>query len=197
MISKLIYATRTVRRFQEGQSLSQAFLTGLVDLARVGGSARNAQVLKYMIITDTGLRQSLFPLLGWAGYLSDWPGPVPGERPEAYIACLLDVQLMRGAETEVYCDLGIATQNMLLGAAQQGVFGCRIGAFSPQVHKVLGLDGRYTVLLVLALGYPAETVILEEIGANQDVRYWRDGEGGHHVPKRSLAQIMVAPPESA
>lgn len=197
MITKLIYSTRTVRRFREGQPLTHALLTDLVDLARVGGSARNAQVLKYMIITDRGLRQALFPLLGWAGYLSDWPGPVPGERPPAYIICLQEKNLVKGAEAEVYCDLGIATQNMLLGAAQQGIFGCRIGAFSPQVHQVLGLDDRYTVLLVLALGYPAETVILEEMGADQDVRYWRDGEGVHHVPKRRLAEVMVAPPESA
>ena len=196
MITELIYITRTVRRFQEDRPLGQPFLTGLVDLARVGGSARNAQVLKYMIITDPCLRQALFPLLGWAGYLSDWPGPAPGERPAAYVACLLEKSLLKGAETEACCDLGIATQNMLLGAAEQGVFGCRIGAFSPQVHRLLGLDDRYAVLLVVALGYPAETIILEEMGVDQDVRYWRDGQGGHHVPKRRLDQILVESPES-
>ena len=196
MITELIYTTRTVRRFQEDRPLGQALLTGLVDLARVGGSARNAQVLKYMIITDPGLRQALFPLLGWAGYLRDWPGPAPGERPAAYIACLLEKNLLKGAETEAYCDLGIATQNMLLGAAAQGVFGCRIGAFSPQAHRLLGLDDRYAVLLVVALGYPAETVMLEEMGVDQDVRYWRDGQSGHHVPKRRLDQILMEPPES-
>lgn len=196
MITELIYTTRTVRRFQEDRPLGQALLTGLVDLARVGGSARNAQVLKYMIITDPGLRQALFPLLGWAGYLRDWPGPALGERPAAYIACLLEKNLLKGAETEAYCDLGIATQNMLLGAAAQGVFGCRIGAFSPQAHRLLGLDDRYAVLLVVALGYPAETVMLEEMGVDQDVRYWRDGQGGHHVPKRRLDQILMEPPES-
>lgn len=197
MLTKLIYATRTVRRFQEDQPLARTLLTDLVDLARAGGSARNAQVLKYMIITAPGLRQSLFSLLGWAAYLRDWPGPAPGERPAAYIACLLDKSLLKGAETEAYCDLGIATQNMLLGAAEQGVFGCRIAAISPRVHQLLGLDDRYVVLLIVALGYPAETVTIEEMGANQDVRYWRDDAGGHHVPKRRLEQILVDPPEIA
>ena len=64
----------------------------------------------------------------------------------------------------MHCDLGIATQNLLLGAAEQGVFGCRIGAFAPAVvHRLLQLEERCKVLLVVALGYPAETVVLEGV----------------------------------
>jgi nitroreductase len=195
MLADLVQRTRTVRRFQEEQPLAPALLRGLVDLARLGGSARNSQVLKYMVITEAGLRQKLFPLLGWAGYLSDWPGPAPGERPAAYVVCLLDARLLKGAESEAHCDLGIATQNLLLGAAEQGVYGCRIGAFAHSpVHRLLQLDDCFKVMLVVALGYPVETVVLEELGLDGDIRYWHDGQGVHHVPKRTLEQILIAPP---
>ncbi|MCL2457909.1 MAG: nitroreductase family protein [Desulfobulbus sp.] len=195
MIEALVRQTRTVRRFVEQKAVETPLLRAWVDLARLGGSARNAQALKYMIITEAALRAQLFPLLGWAGCLPDWPGPGPGERPPAYIVCLLDDALARGPETEAHFDLGVATQNLLLGAAAHGVFGCRIGAFSAEkVQRLLGLEDRFRVLLVLALGYPAETVVVEEMRPEGDIRYWRDEQGVHHVPKRSLAEVLVSPP---
>ncbi|MDR2550314.1 MAG: nitroreductase family protein [Desulfobulbus sp.] len=195
MIEELVRRTRTVRRFVEQKAIETTLLHAWVDLARLGGSARNAQSLKYMIVTAEALRTRLLPLLGWAGYLPDWPGPDPGERPAAYIVCLLDTALARGPENEAHFDLGIATQNLLLGAAAQGVFGCRIGAFSAEkVHRLLELEPRFKVLLVLALGYPAETVVMEEVGPDGDIRYWHDELGVHHVPKRSLTEMLVSPP---
>nr|WP_320009833.1 nitroreductase family protein [uncultured Desulfobulbus sp.] len=192
MISELVCKTRTVRRFQEEKSIASEVIHRLIDLARFGGSARNAQSLKYMVITDTSERDELFPLLAWAGYLPHWAGPEAGERPSAYIICLLDNTLQKGPETEAHFDLGIATQNMLLGAAEAGIYGCRIGAFSREkIKDRLSLPERYTPLLVVALGYPAEEVVIEEIGEDGDVRYWHDEHGVHHVPKRRLEVILL------
>ena len=195
MLADLVRRTRTVRRFREEVPLGAAFLEHLVDLARLGGSARNGQALCYMIVTDAALRAALFPLLGWAGYLADWPGPGPGERPAAYIVCVLDRERLRGPETEAHFDLGISTQNLLLGAATRGVAGCRIGAFNTtKLHRLLQLAERYQPLLVGALGEPAETVVLETVGKDGDIRYWRDADGRHHVPKRPLANIHLPAP---
>lgn len=195
MLETLVRQTRTVRRFQEDKPLTLEQLHQLVDLARLGGSTRNAQALKYMLITEAKQRQQLFPLLAWAGYLPHWPGPAAGERPPAYILCLLDATVQKGPLTEAHFDLGIATQNLLLGAAEQGIFGCRIGAFVPaKVGQLFDLPQQYAVLLVLALGYPAEKVVLEEVGEDGDIRYWHDEQGVHHVPKRRLADVLVALP---
>ena len=101
----------------------------------------------------------------------------------------------RGAETGAPSDLGISTQNLLLGAAERGVLGCRIGAFhAAKVRTLLQLDERYQPLLVVALGEPAETVVLETVGPDGDIRYWHDAAGVHHVPKRRLTDILLAPP---
>lgn len=195
MMKTLVRQTRTVRRFQEEKPLASQLLHDLIDLARLGGSARNAQALKYMILSEPEQRRQLFPLLAWAGYLPHWPGPAEGERPSAYILCLLDTTLQKGPLTEAHFDLGIASQNLLLGAAEQGIFGCRIGAFVPaKVEQLFNLPDHYSVLLVLALGYAAETVVLEEVGVNGDIRYWHDEQGVHHVPKRRLADVLIAMP---
>lgn len=191
MIRNLIEKTRTVRRFKEDERLSETQVLQLVDLARLGGSARNAQSLRYMIVTAPGLSDKVFNLLGWAGYLKDWPGPEKGERPSAYVICLLDRKRSKGPEKEAHFDLGIATQNLLLGAAEMGIMGCRIASFSRDISKVLYLDDQYKVLLVLALGFPAEQVVLEKVGNDGDIKYWRDSEGVHHVPKRSMEEVLL------
>ena len=195
MMSEWVRRTRTVRRFQEERQIDSALLRQWIDLARLGGSARNGQVLKYMVITEDGLRRQLFPLLGWAGYLRDWPGPAPGERPPLMLPACSTRNCCGDRKPRPISISGIATQNLLLGAAECGVFGCRIGAFSSSaVHHLLQLTDRFKVLLVLALGYPAETIALEELGPEGDIRYWHDEQGVHHVPKRRLTEILIEPP---
>lgn len=191
MIKNLVEKTRTVRRFVEEKTLPLLLLQDLVELARLSGSARNGQVLKYMIVTEEEQRKLVFPYLGWAGYLSDWKGPEPGERPAAYILCYLDKNILKGSEKEAQFDLGIATQSMLMGAAEQGIMGCRIGNFSPKLQEVFEVPEGFDLLLVLALGAPAEEVILELVGMEGDIKYWRDDKGKHHVPKRGLSEILL------
>jgi len=145
------------------------------------------QPLKYVLVNAPEIRTAIFPHLAWAGYLRDWPGPAAGERPAAYIICLLDTRLSREAD----CDLGIATQNLLLGAAAMGLGGCRIAAVSSALREVLNLDDQLQILQVVALGKSAETISLDEVGPEGDIRYWRDADQVHHVPKRSLDDIIA------
>lgn len=193
MIGPLVRQTRSVRRFAGDREIGEDVLRELVDLARLGGSARNGQPLRYMPVTDKAVRDRVFPHLGWAGYLTGWPGPVENERPAAYILCLLARDWLLGPEYEAYFDLGVSTQNMLLGAAEKGISGCRIGSVSQNLARDLNVDGRHKLMLVLALGYPAEQVALETVGPDADIRYWRDEAGVHHVPKRSLEDVLYRP----
>lgn len=189
---QLVRKTRTVRKFQEQQKIEKKTLEELLELARLSGSARNSQPLCYALLTEPEHCNLIFPLLGWAGYLKDWRGPAPGERPVAYIICCVDKERLKGPIEEAYFDLGIASQNMLLGAAEQGILGCRIGNFSKtKLQQILQFQEHYMPLLVMALGYPAEEVVLEKLGADGDIRYWRTADGTHHVPKRELADCII------
>jgi len=185
LIADLVRRARSYRKFYQDVRLGAETLEELVELARLGGSARNLQPLKYLLVSESEECAALFPHLGWAGYLPQWAGPEEGERPAAYIVCLLDTRLSREAE----CDLGIATQNILLGAAERGLGGCRIASFSPALTSELEIPEYFRVLLVLALGKPKEEVVIDNV-RGKDIKYWRDDTQVHHVPKRSLDEII-------
>jgi nitroreductase len=186
----LIERTRTFRRFEQSRTIDRSVLEELVNLARLGGSARNCQPWQYAIFTAADDCEKIFPYLGWAGYLSDWKGPEPGQRPSTYVLCLLNRNWLRGSDKEAHFDLGIATQNLLLGAMAMGIGGCRIGAFSPKLSDMFKLGDHQELSLVVALGYPVEKVVIEPCSAG-NVKYWRDEGGVHHVPKRSLDEIIT------
>ena len=47
------------------------------------------------------------------------------------------------------------------------------------------------ILLVLALGKPKENVMIDDVGTDGSIKYWRDAQDVHHVPKRSLDELIV------
>ena len=188
---ELIKKTRSYRRFDEHRRIAQDDLKQLIELARLGGSARNQQAWQYMLITDADLCELIFPHIGWAGYLSDWKGPVPGERPSCYIFCLLNRDWLKGPEKEAQFDLGTATQNLLVGATEKGIGGCRIGAFSPKLAEKFIMPANLELSLIVALGYPAEEIVITDLPAVNDIKYWRDRNDVHFVPKRALEDIIV------
>ncbi len=75
MIKDLIRQNRSYRRFQQDFEITSDTLGQLIDLARMSPSGANLQPLKYIISCDKQKNDLIFPLLGWAGYLKDWPGP--------------------------------------------------------------------------------------------------------------------------
>lgn len=188
MIKDLIKISRSYRRFFEEKEISIDELRGLVDLARLSPSGANKQPLKYMLSVSREMNQEIFETLAWAGYLKDWNGPAEGERPSAYIIMLRDKNIINGMSL----DEGISAQSIFLGASEMGLGGCFIGAVNRKnLAEVLKLDENYEIALVIALGYPKEEVVLEDINKNGDYKYYRDEYEIHHVPKRRLDEIIL------
>jgi nitroreductase len=188
MIKDLILKNRSYRRFYEEEAVSMDTLRELVDLARLTPSAANMQPLKYLLAAAPENNALIFPCLSWAGYLATWHGPEEGERPAAYIVILGDTQLRQSFG----CDHGIAAQSILLGAAEKGLGGCMIGSIQKdKLREALSIPAHLEILLVLALGMPKETVLIEPIGEDGNIKYWRDAENVHHVPKRALEEIIL------
>ncbi|MGE5295725.1 MAG: nitroreductase family protein [Solirubrobacterales bacterium] len=188
MIRDLIISNRSCRRFQQDFPISRKTLEGLVELARYSASAANLQPLKYILSCEPARNAKIFATLAWAGYLKEWPGPAEGERPSAYIVVLGDTEI----NNTFGCDHGIAAQSILLGARDQGLAGCMIGLIKrDELRKVLDISARYEILLVLALGKPKEQVVAEDVGPDKSIKYWRDGAGVHHVPKRPLSELIL------
>ncbi|HEY32312.1 MAG TPA: nitroreductase family protein [Dehalococcoidia bacterium] len=188
MIKDLILKNRSYRRFHEDVVLERETLRELVDLARCSASGSNRQPLKYLLSCTPESNAKVFSTLAWAGALMTWPGPPQGERPSAYIIILGD----RAISDSFGVDHGIAAQSIMLGAVDRGLGGCIISSIErDELQKSLDIPERYEILLVLALGKPKEEVVLEELELGGDVRYWRDAESVHHVPKRRLDDIII------
>jgi nitroreductase len=188
-LKELIARTRSYRRFDQAHHVDRMVIENLIDMARLSASAANRQPLKYLVFNRPADCERIFPSLAWAGYLKDWTGPVKGERPSAYIIILGDKKV-----TETFgVDHGIAAQSIMLGASEAGLGGCMIASVKKEeLRNELMIPEHLEILLVLALGKPVEKVITEVI-KNNDVKYWRDQNGTHHVPKRTIAEIILDP----
>lgn len=189
ILKDLLLKNRSYRRFDQDRRLTEEELIQFVALTRWCASGRNAQPLKYMLITNKEQCEDVFPHLAWAGYLTDWEGPQEGERPAAYLIQLLDTRIVENC----LCDDGIQAQTIMLGAVEKGYGGCIIKAFKNEaLREVLQLPGYLKIMYVLALGVPKEQVVIEKM-TDESYKYWRDTEGKHHVPKREIEELIWRP----
>ena len=188
-LKDLVLKNRSYRRFHQDVPVTLDTLRALVDLARLSASGANLQPLKYVLSCDPATNARIFPHTRWAGYIKDWGGPKEGERPAAYVVILGDTDIAKNFG----CDHGIAAQSIMLGATEQGLGGCMIGSIDRDgLRQVLSIPQRYEILLILALGQPRETVVIEDLGPDGSIKYYRDAQAVHHVPKRPLADLLVS-----
>lgn len=186
MMKELVQKNRSYRRFYEEKKISKETLKELISIARLTPSAANNQPLRYMLFGDEENCGKIFDCLKWAGYLQDWNGPEAGERPSAYIV-IVSPDGVNSAQDE-----GIVAQTILLSAVDMGMGGCMLGAIDrPKLAEAIQVPAGYQIKLVIALGYPKEHVVLEEIAADGDKKYYRDSEQTHYVPKIRLEDLII------
>ncbi|MDI3526570.1 MAG: hypothetical protein PWR03_753 [Tenuifilum sp.] len=189
MLRELLIRNRSYRRFQQNKLIDIDILKELVEHTRFCPSGRNLQPLKYILVNTPDLCSKVFPNLAWAGYLNDWDGPSVGEQPSAYIVMLEDQRLTKSSQW----DQGIAAQTIMLGAVEHNLGGCMIASVKKDsLSAVLKLPDYLEIVLVLAIGYPIEKVVVDDIDLSGDIKYWRDNEQVHHVPKRKLDDLIWA-----
>jgi nitroreductase len=187
MLSDLIKKCRSYRRFSQKEKIDKQTMLKLIDLARLSANAQNKQPLKYIVVNNDKKNALVYSCLKWAGALIDWDGPAPDERPTGYIIIIGDKEIKQSFGI----DHGIAAQSIMLGAVEAGFGGCMVGSIlKSKLNDILKLNHKYEILLVLALGVPGETVIIDEV-KNNKTDYWRTENDIHHVPKRSLAEIIL------
>lgn len=184
----LIKETRSCRRFKENEPLGMKDLEWLTECARLSSSARNAQELRFMLVSEQSLCNELVNISRWATAIKGWNGPKPGERPTGFINILAPE---KSGEILLY-DAGIASQSIQLGATYRNWASCIVLSFDHQkIMKILEIPDSYKPLLIIALGYPAEKRVLEDMKENESFNYWRDEADVHHVPKRLLEDLII------
>lgn len=184
----LVLQNRSCRRFDNSHRIDEPTLVKLVDLARNCGSAANMQPLKYILCCDDKTNARVFDCLGWAAYLKDWKGPEEAERPAGYIIILGDHSIA----DKFWCDHGITAQTMLLGARTLGLAGCMFGAINiKKLKAIFNLGDHLEPKLVVALGKPVEVHQIDDVGKDGNIKYWRDENQVHHVPKRKIEDLII------
>ena len=188
MLLDLVKRARSYRRYDPTKPLSKDDLKAFVEAARLTPSAGNLQRLRYLAVTEKSEVLTLTKEVKWAGYLSDWDGPADSEAPAAYLI------LLSPESTGVsQIDVGIAAETILLAAAEAGVGGCMILNFPREaLTERYKLVSNYKIELVISLGVPAEKVEIETM-KEDNVRYYRDENDVHHVPKRALSEVFLTP----
>ena len=184
MIYEKITNRRTIRKYTR-KDVPEKVLLNCVDAARLSPSSANRQPLKYVIVTDQGLLKEVFRMLSWAGYLPDYQ-PSEEEMPRAYIVILLDKNIRR----DYGHDAGIAAMSISMVAFDEGLGSCILGAVNREkLRKILNIPDGLDVVLVVALGYPAENPVVDKV-KDGDTKYWLDENRVLHVPKRDLENIV-------
>lgn len=188
MFKDLVRKNRSYRTFESGYEISREDLLELIDVARITPSAINMQPLLYVPLTKEHTDRIL-PFTKWAGAL-DIKLPPENRGPSAFILICIDKNRTPNAAPAMR-DVGIAAQTILLAATEMGLGGCMIGSHNTEkIKQEFELDEDIDILLCIALGKPNETVILEE-AVDGNVKYYRDSENRHHVPKRRLCDIVI------
>ncbi len=182
---------RSIREFKD-VPVPYDMLEKCVDAARLAPAAMNRQICEYIIVDDEQLLPQVFDTVGsWAGQPRPQDGWPPGRRPKAYIIILINSPLeaeFGGSKMNTYYDVGLAAENMMLVALEEGIGSCPVTSFIPNMLKqVLNIPDKYEIAMVLALGFPDESPVLEV--ATDSIKRWFDDEGALHVPKRELKDI--------
>ena len=184
MVYEKITNRRTIRKYSQKEVPEKVLLT-CVNAARLSPSGANRQPLKYVVVNEQELLREVFSTLRWAGYLPDYQTSEE-EMPRAYIVILLDKSIHENPGH----DAGIAAMSISMVAYDKGLGSCILGAVDREkLRKILNIPDGLDIILVVALGYPAENPVVDKI-KDGDIKYWLDKNGVLHVPKRDLEDIV-------
>lgn len=190
-VNEAIVRRRSIRRFQD-RPVPYDILEKCVDAGRVAPSARNFQLCEYIIVDDAQLLPRVFDCIKLGGW-QDTPKDSPAMKntPKAYIIILINSTLEAKFGSPRHFtthDVGLSAENIILTALEQGLGVCPVLLFQPDKLKpLLKIPDSHDIALVLVLGYPNESPVVEV--STGPVETWIDDQGVRHVPKRKLEDI--------
>ena len=191
MIRDLVVKSRSFRGYDESRRVTRDELLELVDCARFAPSSVNRQPFQYLLIWEKEEVDRLQPLTGWARGLPDMKLPHPGKCPTAFIVICQNTEWDEDLKRYLR-DVGAVAQTMLLAATEAGLGGIMIGSFNPKrVAEAMNLPETIVPMLVVAFGKPDEEIVMTEVGPGENLKYYRDENDVHYVPKRRLEDIVL------
>ena len=181
---------RSVRRFKD-KPVPYEVLKKCLDAGRLAPCGRNHQVCEYIVINDAEVLPGIFENIGGSVKMPpEKGGPRPEQAPKAYIIILINKEWEEENRRRISLyDTGMAAENIILVAYEQGLGACPILMFNESnIKPVLNIPDTHDIALVIAMGYPDEAPITEV--ATDSTDGWLDDKLVRHVPKRRLEDIV-------
>lgn len=183
-LNNLLLKNRSCRGYDSSFIVRDDQLRNIIDVNTKVPSARNAQILRFRPVNSNEAAKVL-PHIHLGGALPELSLPLPGTEPNAFIIICSTVPESKN----VYIDLGISAQSMLLRAVEMGLAGVCIGAFDKEcIKREFSLT--HEPLMILAIGRSREDIRLVEISEGEEQKYYRK-DGVHYVPKLRLDDIII------
>ena len=140
-----ITSRRNVRSFAD-RPIPAADLDRILEAGRRSPSSQNWQPWDFVLVTDRALLTELAKVWRGAGHVAHSAATIVVVGPAA------DNPFRRAQ-----LDLGQATMQMMLAAADLGIGSCHAGiADMPRVRELLGIPDDRDWALLISLGYPAD-----------------------------------------
>lgn len=191
MIRELVLKNRSYRGYDPSRRITREELETLVDCARLTPSGGNLQPLRYYLAWEQPQLDLIQPLTRWGAALPERHLPDADKLPSGFIVICQETRWVPNPAASQR-EVGIAAQTILLAAAEAGLGGLMIGNFNAEkLAEALQLPDHLIPQLVIALGKPAETVVLTDVGPDGSLKYYRDAQDVHYVPKRSLDDLLI------
>ncbi|MBQ5404426.1 MAG: nitroreductase family protein [Bacteroidales bacterium] len=185
-LDTLLIKNRSTRGYKNSFLVSEEVLKKIIGVNTKIASAKNAQTLRFKIVTKETGAETVLKNIKLGGMLPQLNLPLKGTEPNAFIIVCSNAQESRYIDI----DLGISLQSMLLKAVEIGLNGIIICAFDKDAIKE-AFNLEYNPLAILAIGKSAEKFRLEEISKDQSKKYYRDENGVHIVPKVKLEDLII------
>ena len=183
--SELLKKRRTIRCFKQVQVFDKD-IRYILEAARVVSCGGNVQKLRYIVAQDKQLVKDIFENTAWAGLVS------PNRSPEWGKNAPLTFIILTSSDTGgvIQANAGAAVQSMEYAAADVGLGACWIGAYKKEnVEKILELPEQEETLYLLAVGYPDEEPVQDDIDSDESMKYYLDDKDVLHVPKFKIDAI--------
>lgn len=184
----LVTKCRNYLVFDGAAAVPEELLHDLVELACYAPSRDILQPFGYIAVSDPSGAGALVSMLLPDGSFPGWTLVPENSRPVAFIIMLGD--LRRG--TDFGPDSGVAAQTILLGATDAGYGGCIVASFeATELSRHFRIPHCYVPLLVIALGKPSETVVIDRISSEDPAGILIDANGIRHVPGRMPEDVLL------
>ena len=164
-----------IKQFCQEKKIAPEILHEIAESQRYASCSRNLQTLRYIVVSKPETVEKIFLQTAWGGRLANGAGrPKSGQHPVAFIIVLDDTS-EKNPRSDI--NFGLAVSNITLTAWGYGIASCIIGNICrAEIKTILNIPDNLKIIAAISLGYPKQTIEIEDIHIGEDQSYRLEGD---------------------